>query len=229
MAEFPLHDDGDLDDDPELLAAMAAAFGEEAIESTSEATAADQSDAKTLQNLVSQLDGAIESLGDAVSNDPENTSTAIASSEETRYVIFEIAEQLAAFPLSGITEIERLPNITPLPRTPDWCLGIANVRGEIVSVTDLATLTGAQASGDLLGQKVIIVHSQKHNATTALVVDRVIGIRAFSEGITKRPDDLKAPLAAFAPEIVRANERHILLIQPDELLSHPDMQPFMQD
>ncbi|MEO1619018.1 MAG: chemotaxis protein CheW [Planctomycetota bacterium] len=228
MADFPLNDGADLEEDPELLAAMAAAFGEEAV-GEQDAESHQAVDENSLQQLVDRLDGAIDNLEQTKVSQPGVVASADNETDEARYVVFEMSGQLAAFPLSGITEIERLPNITPLPRTPEWCLGIANVRGQIVSVTDLAALTGATQSGDLADQKVIMVHSQKHNATTALVVDRVIGIRSFGEEISKRPEELNAPLAPFATEIARVDQQHILLVQADELLSHPEMQPFMKD
>ena len=255
MPNSPLFDDADLGDDPELLAAISAAFGDESAESLTEELTANspttdvtkdqntapasplpaqvptQEPTDNLADLIGKLDQAMASMGD----DQDETSVAPTSSEssstslqENRYVVFQTGEQLAAIPLSGITEIDRVPSYTPLPRTPQWCLGVANLRGQIVSITDLAALIGEAGNASLRGQKIMIIRSEKFAASTALVVDRVGGIRSFNEGTVKRPDDVKSPLAQFASEIASIDREQVLLVDPDLLMQHSDMQPYMQ-
>ncbi len=234
MADFPRHsgsspEPDDLREDPELLAALNAAFGEEGVQAFAESDDAVNPAEHCLEELIGQLDQAMDSLGPlayAPTSEDENRASAAA---ETRYVVFVTAGQLAALPLSGIAEIDRLPDFTPLPHTPAWCLGIANIRGQVVSVTDLAALTNAPSEANSSTQKVIIARSDSANATTALVVDRVIGIRGFRDGLMKRPDDLSSPLAQFAEQIANFDSRQVLLIEPDRLFAHPDMLPLMAD
>lgn len=51
-------------------------------------------------------------------------------------LVFCLGEELYAFDSEFITEVIDMPQITPLPCTPDFLLGIINVRGEILSVID---------------------------------------------------------------------------------------------
>lgn len=227
MQDTPLHDDGTFDDDPELRAAMTAAFGEDAAHSFIESESESTTGTETLEALIGRLDEAMQSLDYARVTSKAEIKDAATTGSDPRFVVFETAGQLAALPLSGIAEIERIPAYTPLPRTPPWCLGIANIRGQIVSVTDLAALVGTERSVDLTGQKVVITHSPAANATTALVVDRVIGIRSFRESVAHQSDELKAPLAQFSDSMARLDSEHVLLINPDQLFSHGEMQPFM--
>ncbi len=46
--------------------------------------------------------------------------------------------------MEHVREICQLDAITPLPCTPDFVLGVSNVRGEIVSVLDILVLVGMQ-------------------------------------------------------------------------------------
>ena len=249
MQDSTPFDDANLGDDPELIAALAAAFGDEGAGMLSEVTKPDaivalaadnqgdldqtQPDSAashtSLADLIGKLDQAMASVGgdqEQAAIVPDATDSA-PTLQEDRYVVFQTGDQLAAIPLTGITEIDRLPNYTPLPRTPDWCLGVANLRGEIVSITDLAALIG-EAGHATQGLKVMIIRSQKDAASTALVVDRVVGIRSFSEGTTKLPEDLKSPLAPFSTEIGSIDSEQVLLVDPDLLMQHPDMQPYMR-
>lgn len=57
-----------------------------------------------------------------------------------RFIRFTIHQTQLALPLKYALEIISAPDITPLPNLPGWILGICNVRGEIVTVVDLAQL-----------------------------------------------------------------------------------------
>ena len=215
----------DLEEDPELAAALTAAFGAEGLQSFSEVDQEKQGPHGSLSELVQRLDAAMERLGSTLSPSEESPQKV---TQETRCVVVECAGQVAAFKLDSITEIERLPRYTILPRTPEWCLGVANIRGQIVSVTDLAALANATSTTDHNDPKVVIVHSQTAGAHTAIVVDRVIGIRAFDDGVFRRPNDLTAPLAVFADQIANADGQQILILNADRVFEHPDMLPFLK-
>ena len=222
-----------IDDAEHLLSLLdAAPLGDESSETESPISHFDESngasvddDPNSLSNLIARLDEAMEKIGEAnpVSNHP---IAADVSSTEQRHVIFETAGQKAALSLHHILEIERLPPHTPLPRTPPWCLGIANIRGRIVSVTHVAALVGLPTRTDHQA-KVVLTRSEKHDATTAVVVDRVIGLRSLGQTVTKRPEDLRSPLAELASQVARFEDEPILLIDPDRLFSHPEMRPYM--
>lgn len=235
MPDIPLYDDADLGDDPDLLAALTAAFGDQGAEIYSESDSEEAElntpvgSSEDLAALIARLDRAMESIDTPVRPETPKVNATQAAEKEDRYVVIEFSKQLAAFPLSGITEIERLPAYTSLPQMPRWCVGITNIRGEVISVTSLAALAGAASLGDPRKQKVVIVRSPAASASTALVVDKVIGIRNFTGNTSPRPDDLKSPLADFSNHIARFDNHQILLLDPDLLLGHPEMQPFMNE
>ena len=55
-----------------------------------------------------------------------------------RHICFELGGKRLALPLSLVDEVGELENVRPLPFLPEWVHGVTNIRGEIVSVTDLA-------------------------------------------------------------------------------------------
>lgn len=64
--------------------------------------------------------------------------TAVNSSFQA--VVFILDNTKYALDIALVQEIIRPPQITPLPQTPDYYLGIANLRGTIVPVIDPARL-----------------------------------------------------------------------------------------
>ncbi len=96
--------------------------------------------------------------------------------QTTRFVLFVVGEQQIAMRVGDAREIARYPNVTALPCTPDWLRGVTNLRGEIISVTDLRVLLGVDSENSS-SEKIILVHCNQNQSSTAIVVDRVIGIR----------------------------------------------------
>lgn len=229
MTERPPSNESDLESDPDLIAALQAAFGDEGIESFAELDSEQDVDHENPEDSVGTLDQPMELLEQVSGLATSSILDTSTEGEDPRYVVFFAAGQIAAFPISGVTEIERLPDYTELPRTPSWCLGVANIRGKIVSVTDLAALAQAPLDSEPADPKVIVVHGEESGATTAVVVDQVMGIRSFCKGVSDSPDDLSVPLAPLADQIATTDHGPVLLVNPDRLFAHPEMQPLMKN
>lgn len=78
--------------------------------------------------------------------------------------------------MSDISEVLSLPDLTAVPLTKSWYCGVANVRGNIYSITDLGafmerglTLRDAQNRVLLIGQK--------YDFNAGLLVSKVLGLR----------------------------------------------------
>jgi|GEM_PF-749974 len=75
-----------------------------------------------------------------------------------------------------VREVYPLKDYTPLPGTPDFILGIMNVRGQILSITDLSTLFALPTGGLRTANRVIILSGKVREF--AILVDAIVGIRA---------------------------------------------------
>ena len=105
----------------------------------------------------------------------------LAQVEETDSVVemlglllFRLGEEWYAVPIPGVREIINDFVLTPIPRVPEFVRGVMNVRGEIVSVTDVAALMRITSDGSLSEQELpsaIIVRTDR--CVSALVVDEI--------------------------------------------------------
>ncbi len=88
-------------------------------------------------------------------------------------VTFSLAGETYAIESLFVREIYPLRAYTPLPGTPDFVLGIINVRGQILSVINLKTFFHLPVGG--LGElnKVIIVNDK--NLEFGILADEVLG------------------------------------------------------
>ena len=137
-----------------------------------------------------------------------------------RFVLFAIGNQQFGVPLSNVCEIARYPNVTELPRTAVWLRGVANIRGQITSVTDLRNLFEIPSEGPVSGEKIIIVRGTQTAASTALVVEQVLGIRS----VENKPDGTcpTENTAAFATGSLIIEQVKTILIDPDQILGWAD-------
>jgi twitching motility protein PilI len=77
-------------------------------------------------------------------------------------------------------EIVPVGSIAQVPLTHDWFLGLTNVRGNLVSVIDLARFQGMESSKlDKDGR--IVVLSPALAVNSGLLVSRVMGLRNITE------------------------------------------------
>ena len=86
------------------------------------------------------------------------------------------AVQLIA-PLEQVSEILTEVQLTEIPGVKSWVKGIANIRGNLLPVIDLAGLmTGTTA---IMSSRSRIIASQHMGMSVGLVVDEVLGLRSF--------------------------------------------------
>jgi len=95
--------------------------------------------------------------------------------ERLDIVEFLLAYERYAIESAWVREVHPLKDITPLPGTPPFVLGIINVRGQIVSVVDLKKFFDLPAKGLTDLNKVIIVRDELMEF--GLLADEVRGVR----------------------------------------------------
>lgn len=82
--------------------------------------------------------------------------------------------------LSDISEVLPVPEVLHVPLTQPWFLGMANVRGNLYGVTDLASYLGYAAATLTSESRVLLVHN-KFGTNAGLLVDRLVGLRNLDE------------------------------------------------
>lgn len=98
-----------------------------------------------------------------------------------RFIVFFLDDELFAVSAEEVTEIVRPPEVTPLPRVPEWLLGIANLRGEIITVVDLARLLRRQTSPNAAKPKLIVLRGQSSGALIAFKVDKLSEVTTLTD------------------------------------------------
>ena len=110
----------------------------------------------------------------ALAREPEKARTRAACLE---VIEFGLAQERYALETSYVREVYPFKELTPLPCTPPFVLGIVNVRGRILSVIDIRKFFDLPETGITDLHKIIIVHADETEA--GILVDVVLGVQAI--------------------------------------------------
>lgn len=88
-------------------------------------------------------------------------------------VTFKLAHERYALELTHIREVHPLKALTPLPGTPDFVLGIVNIRGRILSVIDIKRFFDLPEKGLTDLNQVIILQSDEMEF--GILADEILG------------------------------------------------------
>jgi twitching motility protein PilI len=84
-------------------------------------------------------------------------------------------------PLREAGEIFALAPIQPVPYSRDWFLGVANLRGHLHGVVELAGFLGVKAAEAKRDQARLVGFNQGLDLNCVLLVDRLAGLRSDGE------------------------------------------------
>lgn len=95
-------------------------------------------------------------------------------------LVFGLDGSSYAVPVERVREIVRLRELTGIPRTPAWLLGVVALRGEVVEVVDLRSRLGLGASTPNRTHRIVVVHGEA-DRVTGLLVDSVSEVYRVSD------------------------------------------------
>lgn len=111
-----------------------------------------------------------------------------AHQEEWVGVGFRVGHVYLVASREEVREVLPFPGVTKLPGAKPWLLGLANVRGQLLPITDLNAFFGGPATDISRSARVIMVNHA--DIPAGLLVDEVRGFRRFvaSEQVAAMPD-----------------------------------------
>lgn len=157
---------------------------------------------------------------------------------EVEVVIFQLGHEKYALETVQVREVFPVRDITSVPGTPPWLLGIINVRGRILAVLDLPYLLGLEASvtttatqrankEDNTQEPVLILRGDlvENAGDVALSTEGIVGVSVLREREIEAAHALSgAPGARYLRGLTSS---HISLLDATLLLS--DAQLLVQD
>ncbi|MBF0105600.1 MAG: purine-binding chemotaxis protein CheW [Deltaproteobacteria bacterium] len=154
----------------------------------------------------------------------ESTKTTAADNPEIQLVVFILGNEEFALDIAQVKEIIRIPNITPMPKAPDFIEGIINLRGQIIAVMDPAKRFGLPPTQKNDKSRIVVVDI--NNKNFGLIVDAVPEVlRLARSNIDPAPDVIASKIhAEFIRGVGKLKNRLIVLLDVSKILTINEMQ-----
>jgi len=129
---------------------------------------------------------------------------------------FKLGEEEYAVDIMQIKEITIPTELTPIPRAPEYILGILSLRGNILPVFDAKKRLGLPARERTNRTRIIIVNHQGEEVGL-LVDDITSAARIASSTIEPPPPILKGVEAEYITGVGRVDDRMMIIMKIEEI------------
>jgi len=133
-----------------------------------------------------------------------------------KYLIFFLDEEIYAIASEQVAEVAPPLHAARLPNTPEWLVGIANLRNELISVVSLRALLRKQNLASPPKSKLIVLRSPNSPSNIAFTVDKLSEIISLRNEEIEFNKDEKSPYI-FGNAVHQSNK--LTLINTEKLLS----------
>ena len=156
------------------------------------------------------------------SESDESSGSSLDEQDEDQYLAFRLEDEVFAFEIEQVREVLSNSKVTKIPRTPDFMVGVINLRGNVVPVVDLRLLFGLGRGEETVDTCIIIVEVLFEGETLE------IGAKAdaVSEVFEQNPDEIEpAPtLGAYLDTdyikgMGKKNDEFVLILDIEKVFS----------
>lgn len=151
----------------------------------------------------------------------------LVSPEMVHLIVFKLGTEEYAIRIDQVKEVTVTPEITRMPRTPDFVKGVANIRGDIIAIIDLARRFNIRPDAAAVGV----------SSSYTLVVET----DTYSIGVDVKevPQSLNLPLTKidktpsflqdvsvsenFIEGIAKTDNRLIIVLDMHKILTHEEV------
>ena len=139
-----------------------------------------------------------------------------------QYLTFKLVDEIFAFDILNVREVIDLTAITKVPRTPEFMLGVINLRGNVVPVVDMRLKFGMSKTERTVNTCIIIVEVLLDLETMILgaLVDSVKEVIELEPGEIETPPKIwKWLRTEFIKGMGRQNNHFIIILDIDNIFS----------
>jgi purine-binding chemotaxis protein CheW len=133
------------------------------------------------------------------------------------FAVFSAGDSFFGIDIMSVREIIKPGPVTCAPLAPSYVLGVFNLRGQIITVIDLAAKLSLKASDDQKRSRYIVVEFEGEKI--GLLIDSVLDvIEAKARMIEKAPASLQMEQGNFFSGVIRMKDRLIGILNLEKLL-----------
>lgn len=141
--------------------------------------------------------------------------------ESSQYLTFILAEEEYAIDILRVQGIQGWDTVTAIPNTPEYILGVINLRGSVVPIVELRRRFNLESVpfGPTTVVIIVKIKSGDNERTLGVVVDAVSEVYSLlHKDVRQAPDFGSAGNIDFVKGVATVEDKMLILLNVDELL-----------
>jgi purine-binding chemotaxis protein CheW len=174
------------------------------------------------ENNQSKSDREINPGGESLKNEQlqdVNDALNIEAEEEGKamLIVFPLGDEEFALTIDHVKEVVKIPPITPIPQVANYIKGVANVRGNVHMIIDLADKLGI--NNDSTPSYIMVIQDDEYHM--AIAIDKVPDTIIVSNNDFDYSSDVMINSdhqETFIKSIVKTDDRMIIVLDVIEMI-----------
>lgn len=158
-----------------------------------------------------------------IEGDADNLDERKETKKTVRVLSFRLGEENYAVNIADAKEVVKPGPITRVPNTPDFVVGVMNLRGEIISIIDLRYFFGL--SGKQLGKETSIITTDITGALIGIMVHEIKEALDIDEEAIQPPlGTIKGEVAEYTKGQIKLNKNILILLDLKKILNSQEIE-----
>ncbi len=135
---------------------------------------------------------------------------------DNQFVIFRLADEYYGIKIENVETIERIMEITRVPKTQNYMRGVINLRGEIVPIIDLRDRLGLPSKQYDSETRIIV--NKKQDLMIGYIVDSASEVKEIEPSSISYSNLEENISETFVKAIGKVENQMIILLDVDKIL-----------
>jgi purine-binding chemotaxis protein CheW len=147
----------------------------------------------------------------------------VPTEELLQLVSFALGQEEFGLEIQRIQEINRMVEITRVPNSPEFVIGVINLRGKVIPIIDMRKRFGFPPKENDKNTRIIVV--ELGGMVVGFVVDAVREVIRISKSITEPPPSIVAGIGSeFITAVAKLDNRLLILLDLERILKDKEKQ-----
>ncbi|MCD6115373.1 purine-binding chemotaxis protein CheW [bacterium] len=195
-------------------------------------SAASQKEGEKNRNINSKVTSAKKTVSqnrDTISKDLNKVKSESLNNSDAvvQLVGFKIGDEEFGIEIQKVREINRTTEITRVPRTPEYVLGVINLRGNVIPVINMRTKFGFNNKNAGKDSRIIVLELKDN--VIGILVDSVTEVIRLPSGTVEPPPNLSTNVeTAYINGVGKLEDRLLILLDIDKVFTSEQMDKFAE-
>ncbi|PKR78641.1 chemotaxis protein CheW [Halalkalibacillus sediminis] len=141
---------------------------------------------------------------------------------DVKVIVFRLKDEEYGVPVEYVGSIERMQDITRVPRAPKFVKGVINLRGVVTPIIDLRERFGIEESTYSESTRIIIVSIDDKDV--GMIVDGANDVVDVAESDIEPPPEVVGSVNVdYIRGVAKINQRLLILLNLDKVLSNDEI------